>query len=891
VVDARVMAGILRGKAPEHLLNGYGPTETTVFALTHEIREVTEQTKSIPVGKPIANTQVYILDGNLEPTPVGVRGELYIGGLGVAEGYLNRRELTAERFVPDGFGAEAGARMYRTGDLGRWSKAGEIEFLGRNDYQVKIRGFRIELGEIEARLAEHEGVNEALVVVQGEAAWEKRLVAYYTCVEGSESEFGVEELRAELGRKLPQYMVPAAYVRLEKMPLNPNGKVDRRRLPAPDGDAYAATGYEAPVGELEIKLAEIWQKTLQLDRVGRHDNFYELGGHSILAVRLHSLLQEIDNTLTLADLFTHPTIESLAGKIKSAGKQTSGHRATCLREGGSEPALFTVHPANYGYFLLNFAEHLAPGFPVYDLPPRPLSDPTEHTVEGMAMRLVQMMRAVQPEGPYRIAGYSGGGPIAYEIATQLIGAEQKVEFVGLFDAHYWPGESDYSSQVRQTLEQYQNDDNHILLRIIEKANAMPDEFPRRVSQEDLNEFKLYAATLDLATFLRKCQERLVLPEFYDHFTGPQIHQYLTRNRTIVMALLQHCAHPLPIPVHFFAARESGDVTVEGWKSVVPPELLHILRVEGSHQSILGPANVVGFTRVLSNALREAAETSRGKPQRHDSPLFCLQSGRQNVATHFWVPGAGATVINFAEVVTHLDRTIPVYGLQPRGLENEAVPHSTVEAAAEFYVQAINEAYPRGPVHLLGHSFGGLVVFQMAHLLLESGRTIASLIILDKEAPDRPDSVVLEYSHTDMLMSWIDDCELVLGHPLGINRADIEWLPEATQREILHTNLVRVGLMPPRSNPDELRGPLRVFGASTRARYVPGKSYPGPLKLVLVDDPRLDRATNRQRHQKVIKDWKHYAPGLVSVHGRGNHLTMLKTPHAQTLANLIQDGLS
>ena len=701
-----------------------------------------------------------------------------------------------------------------------------------------------------------------------------------------------QELRAFLAKRLPEYMVPAAYVPLDALPLTPNGKLDRRRLPVPDGDAYAATGYEAPVGEIEIKLAEIWQKTLKLNRVGRRDNFFELGGHSILAVRVLSLLEDIDNTLTLSDLFAHPTIESLAGKIQPAGKQTSGNRAICVREGGSEPPLFTVHPANYGYFLHNFAEHLAPGFPVYDLPPRPLSDPSEQTVEGMAMRLVQMMRAVQPEGPYRIAGYSGGGPIAYEVATQLIGLEQKVEFVGLFDAHYWPGEKGFAVKVRQTLELYQDsDDNHILLRIIENAVTNPEKFTRRVTQEDLDEFRVYAATMDLATFLRKCQERLVLSEFYDHFTAPQVHNYLTRNRTIVLALLQHWAHPLPIPIYFFAARESGDLSVEGWKSVVPPELLHILPVEGSHQSLLGSANVVGFTRVLCDALRDASEASREKPERrNDSPLFCLQSGRQDAAAHFWVPGAGATVINFAEVVTHLDRTIPVYGLQPRGLEDEAVPHSTVEAAAEFYVQAINEVYPRGPVHLLGHSFGGLVAFHMAQLLLESGRTVASFIILDKEAPDRPDSVAREYSHTDMLMSWIDDLELVLGQPLGINRADIEWLSEATQRELLHTNLVRVGLMHPRSTPDELRGPLRVFGASIRARYVPGKSYRGPLKLVLVDDPRMDQASNRQHQQQIIKEWKYYAPGLVSVQGPGNHLTMLKAPHAQRLAHLLQDSL-
>ena len=432
-----------------------------------------------------------------------------------------------------------------------------------------------------------------------------------------------QELRAFLTKRLPEYMVPAAYVPLDALPLTPNGKLDRRRLPAPDVDAYAATGYEAPVGDIEIKLAEVWQKTLQLDRVGRRDNFFELGGHSILAVRLLSLLEEIDNTLTINDLFAHPTIESLANKIQPASKRTSANTAICLREGGSEPPLFLVHPANYGYFGHGFAEYLAPGFPVYDLPPRPLSDPSERTVEGMATRLVQMMRAVQPEGPYRIAGYSGGGPIAYEVATQLIGAEQKVEFVGLFDSHYWPGETGYATKVRQTLELYQqSDDNHILLRIIENAYNMPDKFPRRVSLEDLNEFKLYAASMDLATFLRKCQERLVLPAFYDGFTATQVHQYLTRNRTIVIGLLQYCAHPLPIPIHFFAARGSGDLSVEGWKSVVPPELLHVLPVEGSHQSILGSANIVGFTRVLSDALQSAAETSE-QSQRVEMILRCF----------------------------------------------------------------------------------------------------------------------------------------------------------------------------------------------------------------------------------------------------------------------------
>ena len=243
-----------------------------------------------PSGDRSANTQIYILDGQGEPVPIGVAGELYIGGAGVARGYLNRPELTAERFLADPFAGQAGARMYKTGDLGRWLADGTIEFLGRNDLQVKIRGFRIELGEIEACLAEHAGVREAVVMAREDTSGDKRLVAYYTWAESSDQgEAGLgavnaEELRAHLAARLPEYMVPAAYVRLPALPLTPNGKLDRKALPVPEGEAYAARGYEAPQGEIETTLAAIWADVLQVERVGRHDNFFELGGHSLLAV-------------------------------------------------------------------------------------------------------------------------------------------------------------------------------------------------------------------------------------------------------------------------------------------------------------------------------------------------------------------------------------------------------------------------------------------------------------------------------------------------------------------------------------------------------------------------------------------------------------------------------
>ena len=236
----------------------------------------------MPIGRPIDNTRVYVLDGQGSPVPIGVTGELHIGGVQVARGYLNRPELTQEKFVADPFSAEPNARMYKSGDLARHLPDGSIEYLGRNDQQVKIRGFRIELGEIEARLAEHEGVREAVVLAREDEAGDKRLVAYVTLA--GEETIAAEALREHLAAQLPEYMVPAAYVLLEALPLTPNGKLDRQALPAPGAAAYVARGYEPPIGEVETTVARIWADVLKLDQVGRHDDFFDLGGHSLLAV-------------------------------------------------------------------------------------------------------------------------------------------------------------------------------------------------------------------------------------------------------------------------------------------------------------------------------------------------------------------------------------------------------------------------------------------------------------------------------------------------------------------------------------------------------------------------------------------------------------------------------
>jgi amino acid adenylation domain-containing protein len=331
-ISEPLLAGIRQSLPGLRIINGYGPTETTICATLYDVPVQAPGERVAPIGTPAANTRVFVLDAAMQPVPVGVAGELYIGGVQVTRGYLDRPALTAERFVPDPYGGEPGARMYRTGDLCRWAAEGTLDFVGRVDHQVKVRGFRIEPGEIEARLAEHPAVREAVVLVREDEPGQARLVAYY--VAGGETA-GAEVLRAHAGERLPAYMVPAAFVRVDAWPLTPNGKLDRRALPAPEDDAFARRGYEAPVGEIEQALAEIWADVLRVERVGRWDDFFELGGHSLLAVRVISRVRQVlEVEVALGELFTLPVLADFARELETAARSELPPIEPAAREGG-----------------------------------------------------------------------------------------------------------------------------------------------------------------------------------------------------------------------------------------------------------------------------------------------------------------------------------------------------------------------------------------------------------------------------------------------------------------------------------------------------------------------------------------------------------------------------
>ena len=436
------------GDRVPQLVNMYGITETTVHVTYRPITIADTESHSSVIGCAIPDLKMYLLDEHLQPVPKGTLGEIYVAGAGLARGYLNRRELTQERFIASPFDDR---KLYKTGDLGRYSDGDEIEYLGRIDSQVKIRGFRIELGEIEAVLAQHPKVRQNVVIVREDTPGNKRLVAYV--VGKPELNLTIEELRNALKQQLPDYMIPSSFVQLEEFPLTNNGKVDRRALPLPE--QFVLQEIIAPRNELEEKLAKIWQNVLGMDTVSVTADFFDLGGHSLLAV---SLLSEIEKTfktsVALETFLSASTIEDLA-KILSETSSTSESLIFDIRTAGSKPPLFLINALGTGmlaYKLL--AKYLDPEIPVYGIRAIGMEDrqDPQNRIEQMAETYIEEMLAVQPQGPYFIAGVCTGGTVAFEMASKLKSRGLEVAFLGLIDSTARPILSDSNNIPAKEIE-------------------------------------------------------------------------------------------------------------------------------------------------------------------------------------------------------------------------------------------------------------------------------------------------------------------------------------------------------------------------------------------------------------------------------------------------------
>jgi amino acid adenylation domain-containing protein len=429
------------------LINGYGPTENTTFTCCYRVRAAEKFAGSIPIGYPISNTEVYILDAEMKPAPIGVAGELYIGGDGLARGYVNDAILTAEAFLPHPFSANRGQRVYRTGDRARFLEDGRIEFLGRLDEQVKIRGFRIELGEIETVLSQHPRVRECAVLTLSGPNGDKRLVAYF--VPQTKRRAQPEELRVFLKQKLPAYMVPTFFVELEKLPLTANGKVERRALPEPEMGRTELKGRVAPRTDAEERLAQIWTRILGRRDIGLRDNFFDLGGHSLLAVRLMAEIErEFGQRLPLISLFQDATIEYLAEILSKGADSISWPTLVEIQPGGPRPALFCISAPNVnalGYHFL--ARYLGSDRAIYGLqaqyPEDLLGEHSQAVVDKVATEYLVALRKAQLKGPYQFVGMCRGAHIAFEMARRLVDEGEKVALLGVLDT--WVMENTYNS--------------------------------------------------------------------------------------------------------------------------------------------------------------------------------------------------------------------------------------------------------------------------------------------------------------------------------------------------------------------------------------------------------------------------------------------------------------
>jgi amino acid adenylation domain-containing protein len=412
------------------LWNLYGPTETTIWSTCCRVSHVDGP---LSIGRPIANTQTYVLDAHQNPVPVGAIGDLYIGGAGVGRGYLHRQELTAEKFIADPFSSHPGARLYRTGDLARYRADGSIDFLGRSDHQVKIRGFRIELGEIEAVLEQHGGVNAAVALVREDTPGDARLVAYVVPREGAAPT--MDDLRQLLMQRLPRYMVPGNIVFLDNFPLTPNGKVDRKAFPAPDVHSAYAEEILGPRTATEVRLVSIWEKLLGIHPIGIQSSFFDLGGHSLLVT---NLLIEIEcvfgRKLSVAAIFQAETVEQLAAVIDQCEFEDSS-LVIPIQKSGSNPPFFCL---GAGPMFRALARRFGPDQPFLGV----RADPSEWThlstpylFEDIAGVFLRKIRAYQPAGPYYIGGFCLTGVVAYEVARQLIAQGEEVKVLVLFYSH------------------------------------------------------------------------------------------------------------------------------------------------------------------------------------------------------------------------------------------------------------------------------------------------------------------------------------------------------------------------------------------------------------------------------------------------------------------------
>ncbi len=589
----------------EIIINIYGPTEATINTTLYECKD-NDGYSTVPIGKPLMNYKVYILDERRNLLPIGSPGEIYISGVGLARGYLNNHHLTSEKFVENPF--EPDKKMYRTGDLGLWTVDGNIEFLGRIDNQVKIRGFRVELGEIEVTLRQHLHIQETVVVDQKDNFGNTRLVAYL--VPNPRRSPEVSELRSFLADKLPGYMVPSLFVKLETLPLTPNGKVDRRALPEPDlVQRKSEMSYVSPRNKLEYKMAKIWRKVLGIQTIGVKDNFFELGGQSLQAMVMSIHIEKIfKKSLPLATLIAAPTIEQLIRTLCNDKWRPQWSPLVTIQSRGSKSPFFCIH--GYRGNVLSFCEwskQMGPDQPFYALQARGLdldwTDLRNRSIADMATDYLKEIKTVQSEGPYFLGGYSMGGLIAYHVARLLKEKGEEIAILALIQT-YHPKFKNYPYNLRKY--------KRFLYRTTDKLEYEIGNLKVRGNKKKLLYFrrKINTALIQLQVFCEKLLKS-ILGMFRIRITNSKSLKLYSLYDSHIVA----CKNYIPSPysgkvVIFKACQQPHGIATDptlGWSPFLEkkPE---VVEIPGNHMGVeLNPLSMKTLAKKLKSCLLETQE--------------------------------------------------------------------------------------------------------------------------------------------------------------------------------------------------------------------------------------------------------------------------------------------
>jgi len=872
------------------LHNHYGPSEShVVTALT--LDSAIDRWSMLPsIGRPIANTQLYILDAWEQLVPIGVVGELYIGGVCLAAGYLNRPDLTAAKFIANPFvdaelagGSSCCDRLYKTGDLARYLPDGNIEFLGRIDSQVKVRGFRIELGEVESTLAQYPAVEKTAVIVREEVTEHKCLVAYV--VQRQATSLTIDELRRFLKQKLPDYMVPSNFVMLKALPLTPSGKVNRRALPAPDQNRQELEeNFVAPRDDLEIQLANIWEKVLGIQPVGIRDNFFALGGHSLLAVRLFVEMEKtMSMNLSLATLFQAPTVEQLANIIRGEGLPVSWSSLVLLQSGGSKPPLFFPHGVGGNTLRNHILTHLlGKDRPLYGFQARG-SDGIQlprTQIEDMAACYVKEMQTIQHKGPYFLAGFCFGGLVAYEMAQQLQAQGQKVALLALLDA--------FSPKIRiQQRPKSRSARASNILKEMEKLNFIGKITyisgkikgrVNRIKEQSLQQLKDIACDLYIS-------QGWSLPHLLRH-------HYLLK--TNAQASYDYVPKVYSGKVTLFrCTRQDSQFAHKplllGWDKLATGGV-DLQEIEGFHDTMLREPTVQIVAQKLKTCLNKAQaeieDVVQGQDLNHqrtikESAGIVAIRSEGNYPPIFFVAPGSSTALQYHHLVSYLPIQYPCYCFQSIEIEDPETTLATIEEIAAYYIEQMLKVDSQEPYILSGRcGVGAAIIYEMALQLKEQKKQV-HLIMLDpsyetfRSIEDKSNvnaSPWLYYLYQiqfhwqrKQLLTRIKDKFLTRNskgnrYPNDVEKINQSNLPVEKKRELIN-----------------------LFEQQRRAfrKYKPKATYQGTINLLLTD--------YRKRFGLVRYDyWKQLATeGLDIYMVPGHHNTILNEPDVQVLAEKIK----